>query len=125
VIIDLSSNDRRLDVFERKMSRMVTASLEAGVRPLLVLEPNSMQSNRGPIEQRHRLLREIAAATGVPCFDAEAFLDQRYDSGFLWWDHVHLTSWGQHLMAQGVYQALVKAGIVPPAPDEDSGRDAS
>jgi lysophospholipase L1-like esterase len=113
LIFDLASNDGRLDVFADRLTRMVTSSLRRGVTPVLVLEPNSPEVRRRPLQHRHAAARAIGAKHAVSVIDMQTYLDERYDEGFLWWDHVHLTSFGQRLMAAGVYSSLVELGIVP------------
>jgi lysophospholipase L1-like esterase len=120
LVINLSSNDRRVDVFIERVGRMITGSREAGVTPLLLLEPNSPEHYRGSVEERHAALRRLSERLSAPLVDMQSQLDGRYDEGFLWWDHVHLTSFGQRLMADAVYAALVDHGIVP-APVGGSG----
>ncbi len=117
LVIDLASNDGNVEVFVDRMTRMVTSTLRRGAVPVLLLEPNSPEVRRRTLPHRHAALRAIAAEQHVPLVDMQAYLDDRHDAGFLWWDHVHLTSFGQELMAEGVYAALVELGIVPqPAP---------
>lgn len=117
LVIDLASNEEPQRRFSDRVRRMVTRSLESGISPLLVLEPNTPEHIRPALRRRQAALRRIAEELGVPWVDMQAYLDERYDEGFLWWDHVHLTSFGQRLMAEGVYAALGEHGIVPPPAD--------
>jgi hypothetical protein len=47
-------------------------------------------------------VRNVAGEFDAPVFDLYSYLnsDDVYDSGFLWWDSVHLSSYGQDLAAQ-------------------------
>jgi len=114
LVINLASNDQRVDVLMQRVERMITRSRAAGAVPLVLLEPNSPEFYRGSIEQRHAASKRLCARLNAPLVDLQNHLDERYDAGFIWWDHVHLTSFGQRLMAEAVYSALIGHGVVPP-----------
>ena len=48
----------------------------------------------------HQIMRETAARFGIRTANLHKHLNsgERINSGFLWWDQVHLTSWGQSLL---------------------------
>ena len=41
----------------------------------------------------------MAADHEVPVIDLHGYLVERKDAGFIWWDFVHLTTFGQRLVA--------------------------
>jgi hypothetical protein len=49
----------------------------------------------------------VAQAASAPIVDMQAYLAQNEDRGFLWWDSVHLTSFGQRLFAERLLPELV------------------
>jgi lysophospholipase L1-like esterase len=53
-------------------------------------------------------MKTVAARFGIPLANLQSWLDAdgNRDSGFLWWDGVHLTSWGQALAADFIHQNL-------------------
>jgi lysophospholipase L1-like esterase len=78
---------------------MIRFARSKGVETLLVLAANEPLSVRARLDENHRAVREVGAAESVEAVDLHAFLEQRQDSGFLWWDQTHLTSYGQRLAA--------------------------
>ena len=78
---------------------------EAGVQPVLVLEANSIErlptdSQHGDLSVKHRILSDLAVMRGIPVFDIHEHLASHRNTGFLWWDFSHLTSFGQRLLAE-------------------------
>ena len=53
-------------------------------------------------------MRNISTQYHVPLLDLNGYLtsDGVYDSGFLWWDLVHLTSYGQELAAEFIAKGI-------------------
>ncbi len=54
----------------------------------------------------------IGGQYDVPVIDTQGLLARREDDGFLWWDQVHLTSFGHRLFAEHLVEALEQIGIV-------------
>ncbi len=69
---------------------------------LLCLEANSPEEPYLSLKAKHEAMR----GTGLPCLDLHAFL-ARQQGGILWWDKVHLTSYGQKLAARFLADELV------------------
>ncbi len=107
VIINLSNNDRKLDPFRKNMTELVAFSLEQGIQPVLVLEANSIEVGDRGLLIKHDVLRSLGNVRQIPVIDMHSHLLQFYDHGFLWWDVVHLTSFGQQLAAFKLYEELV------------------
>jgi lysophospholipase L1-like esterase len=108
VIINLGHNDRRGPAFGAALQGFVATNRARGIPTVFIPEPNA---SGGPIRSRlrrnHEIIREVARALDVPVIDAHAWLRQRRDSGFLWWDGIHLTSYGQRLLGEHVASELV------------------
>ncbi len=51
-------------------------------------------------------MRRVGEENNVTVVDMHAYLLEHYDEGFLWWDNVHLTDFGQELFAQKLYEEL-------------------
>ena len=58
-------------------------------------------------------MQTIAATNDVPVIPMHEYLGRNYTRGFLWWDHVHLTSYGHQLFAERLYQGLHEFELVP------------
>lgn len=118
VLINLSSNDRSSKgKFVPAIREMIDVARAGGATPVLIQEANQRQAVMPNLLHRHRQLAELGAELGVQVLDMQGFLEQREDDGFLWWDKVHLTSYGQELVAEwlaGELEELVRAS--PPNP---------
>lgn len=104
-LINLSNNDIDTAQFHANLDSIVTTLTEAGVRTVLLLEPNSPErritdSEHGDLAAKHRIVAALGAARGVPVIDLQRYLAQRNNTGLLWWDFVHLTSLGHRLVAE-------------------------
>lgn len=103
VVINLAYNDGDIDMYASNLQHMIKISVRAGIQPVFVLEANSM----GPVD-KHEVMRRIGIAHNVPIVDMHAYLTKKYDEGFLWWDEIHLTDFGQDLVAEKLYNELVQ-----------------
>ena len=107
VVINLSSNDRATrGKFAPAIRRMIATARAAGAIPVLVQEANQFQAAMPNLRTRHAELAEIGAELGVRVLDMQSYLETREDDGFLWWDKVHLTSYGQALVAERLADQL-------------------
>ncbi len=106
VVVLLANNDHDPAVLTANLSRLVEASRRAGIRVLFLLEPNTIEGAKSlaKLRRRHDAMRALGEELAVPVIDLQAWLSARHDQGFLWWDRVHLTSFGQELFAEGVLQ---------------------
>jgi lysophospholipase L1-like esterase len=126
VLVNLGNNDRDAKVLARELERIVLLAREAGIRVALLPEPNCIESRsesslRGLLE-RHAAMRALAAHLDVPVVEAHGPLVAERDGGFLWWDRVHLTSYGQERLARLLLAdraAWLDAGA---APKRDTGK---
>jgi lysophospholipase L1-like esterase len=103
VLVNLANNDRDAASLAREVERIVALNEQRGIRTVLIPEANSTESRserslRG-LEQKHAALRALAARHGLPVIETHAPLVAARDDGFLWWDRVHLTSYGQARLA--------------------------
>jgi lysophospholipase L1-like esterase len=53
-------------------------------------------------------MRKVSETYKIPCIDLDDYLAGKeiYDSGFLWWDYVHLTSYGHKTAAGFVAESI-------------------
>jgi lysophospholipase L1-like esterase len=109
VVINLSNNDNVYDEreFQRYLERFVKFDRKAGIKTVFVLEPNSIEHRY--LLPMHGPMMDVAAENNVPVLDLNDYLRQRYDSGFIWWDSVHMTSYGHKLAAEFLYEEIKKA----------------
>lgn len=119
VVVNLGSNDRgpRLKTLATNLTRMKELSESAGADFLMVLEPNIPEATKR-IRTCHAPMIELGQNLKIPVLDLHGFLTEppQLDGGFLWCDHVHLTSYGQTLagrfMAEGILEHFPLLGGV-------------
>jgi lysophospholipase L1-like esterase len=111
-VIDLSNNDDDPAKFRKSLEDFVRLDCENGIKTLFILEPNDPEAikNLAHTAINHQNMREVAARMNVPVVEMHQYLSSAevYDSGFLWWDFVHLTSYGQKLFADHLFPTLEK-----------------
>ncbi len=101
VVLNVGHNDRDPEALEAAVRRLVALNREKGIQTVLVPEANSVE-NRDSMKglaERHEILQRIAAEEALPLLETHDWLAARRDLGFLWWDRVHLTPFGQTLLA--------------------------
>jgi lysophospholipase L1-like esterase len=117
VVIDLSNNDIHPASLRENLGRMVDTLARAGIPAVLLLEPNSPERKptdtwHGDLGAKHDVVRAIGATRGIPVIDLQQYLRERNGTGFLWWDFVHLTDYGQRLVAEKL--AVELPGLLEP-----------
>jgi lysophospholipase L1-like esterase len=108
-VIDLGNNDKDPRAFEQGIERFLAYGREHGVRVVLVLEPNYDRHDNPALRANHALLRALGERYGVPVVDVHAEVARRAGEGFVWWDHVHPTSFGHALLAEILYPRLCES----------------
>jgi lysophospholipase L1-like esterase len=106
LLLNLGHNDKDPEVLVRWTRAMAQLAAERGIRTVVVPEANSVE-NRGslaPLLERHAALLALAGEMDLPVIDTHAWLAERRDDGFLWWDRVHLTPAGQVLLAERLFE---------------------
>ena len=133
VVVDLGHNDAANREFSGALEGFAGECRQRGTQLVLVLEPNSSEVGT-QIEERHALMRRVAGEQRIPVVDMHAYLAERRESGHLWWDRVHLTSYGQRLFGKQLARELEpylerrrasqrnEAPAARPAPTPGSGR---
>jgi len=102
-VVILSKNDKDEKVFSKNLQNFIDLNRSLNIRTIFVLEANSI----GPLPL-HKAMRAIGEKNGITVVDLHGWLIQNYDQGFLWWDGVHLTNFGQQLAAECLFDALRK-----------------
>lgn len=115
-IVNAGYNDRRTEpeVWQRSLRALIAAAEEAGIQLVLIPEATSVVRPWPALERMHRSVRQTGARAGLPVIEMQSHLRQRADDGFLWWDWVHLTSFGQRVFAERLVDELVRLGLVQP-----------
>ncbi len=111
-VINLSNNDKgNLDKLETSLQEFIDLIESSGGQVLLVEEPNSPQF-QSKIEKGHDVVRKVGQRNQTAILPLHAQLRELDDTGRLWHDVVHLTSYGQDLAASHISEALTRMGKV-------------
>jgi len=112
VVINLSFNDRDSpETFFDAMTEFLDFNKAVGMQTILLEEANSLETDlRKGLLANHQVLRRLGRKYRVPVLPLHDFLSAsaRLGNGTLWWDHVHLTSYGQELTAAWLAPQLLK-----------------
>lgn len=106
VIVDLGNNDKNWRRFEAALDELIALGRRHGFEVVLVQEPNSIERREPGLRFRHQAMERLGERRGVPVVAMHRHLAARADDGFLWWDKVHLTPYGNRLFAEHLYDRL-------------------
>jgi lysophospholipase L1-like esterase len=109
VLVNLGNNDRDPERLARELERIAEIARQAGSRVAFIPEPNCTESRsekslRGLLT-KHAAMRAVATRLAIPVVEVHGPLAAERDGGFLWWDRVHLTSYGQERLAKHLLEA--------------------
>jgi len=78
------------------------------ISTVMILEPNSPETET-TIKEKHQIMRSLGERDNVPIIDLQAYLSDPSvnQSGALWWDFVHLTSYGHSTVAKWLSPQLL------------------
>jgi hypothetical protein len=110
VVINLSNNDPST-AFEIGISGFLKATQSTKIKAVFVEEANCAESSsKTNLLTNHQILRALARQHDVPIFSLHDFLGQWdiLESGSIWHDFVHLTSYGQTLTADWLVPRLLR-----------------
>ena len=93
VVVNLSHNDVDHKILSESLRGFIASSREHGAETVLVVEPTAREAET----RTRQAVKRVGEEEGVPVLDLHAHMnsDGVRDSGFLWWDVVHMTSLGQ------------------------------
>jgi lysophospholipase L1-like esterase len=105
VIINFSSNDTDPEIFQAALQEFVDTNKKNNIKTVFILEANSTEVRPSDLPL-HALMREVGARNNILTIDLHAFIKDQTFKGILWWDYVHLTSFGQHLAGEYLFKQL-------------------
>jgi lysophospholipase L1-like esterase len=97
LVINLATNDKDNPKFENNLRQLITLN-QRDSKTMLVLEANSMELEPGEIKN-HIIMKRLGKEFQIPVIDLHTYLKTKNDTGIIWWDNVHLTTYGQMLAA--------------------------
>jgi lysophospholipase L1-like esterase len=101
LVVDLSNNDPNPKVLVANLRALTEEVRRGGGRIAFVLEANTIEKELRWLLRMHEALAGLGDELDVPVWDLHGYLAgaEVYDSGRLWWDNVHLSSYGHALTA--------------------------
>ena len=107
VVINLSNNDAYQQDFGKNLQEFVDINKEKNIETIFFLEANSPEKSPSELIGHH-IMREVAQKNNIKYFDIHSYLMDNIQSGIIWWDQVHMTSYGHKLVADFFYDAFLK-----------------
>jgi lysophospholipase L1-like esterase len=115
LVINLSNNDLKPDTLTANLRTLAYQTRAAGGRVVFLLEPNAAEADHRSLEKKHSAIRRLGQELRVPVWNLYGYIssDPVYDSGMMWWDKVHLTSYGHGVVAEWLAPqmlAMIRSG---------------
>lgn len=101
-ILNMSQNDRGNPSFKDDVYRLVQHIKKMGKKMILLKEANAVSEPSNTPMLEHVLLDLIGGEFGVPVFDPHTLIAEHRNQGILWWDYVHMTSYGQKVVGDAL-----------------------
>jgi lysophospholipase L1-like esterase len=107
LILNLSNND--VNKSESFKSNLIKFSIlnQPDIKTVFVLEANSIEVP-SIIIQNHEIMKQLGSELHIPVIDLHNYLITKYDTGIIWWDFVHMTTYGHRLTAKLLSENILK-----------------
>src|SRR5262245_56699121 len=102
LLTNLSTNDAKIDTLTANLRTLAHLARAAGARVVFLLEPNAAETDHRGLREKHSAIQRLGQELHVPVWNLDGYMssDPIYDSGIMWWDKVHLTSYGHGVVAE-------------------------
>ena len=102
LVINLSTNDGKSHTLTANLRTLAHLARAAGGRVVFLLEPNAAEVDHRGLQEKHSAIQRLGQELRVPVWNLDGYMssDPVYDSGIMWWDKVHLTSYGHDVVAE-------------------------
>ena len=115
LVINLSNNDGKIDTLTANLRTLAHLARAAGGRVVFLLEPNAAEVDHRGLQEKHSAIQRLGQELRVPVWNLDGYMssDPVYDSGMMWWDKVHLTSYGHGVVAEWLAPqmlAMIRSG---------------
>jgi lysophospholipase L1-like esterase len=114
VVVNLSYNDNFEDEtyskFKENIQTFIDLNKAINTGIVLIPEPSNPYHQDEILNERVKktryLMESIGKANQVPVIKMQPFIEEHFDDGFLFWDVVHLTDFGQKLFAEELLRQI-------------------
>jgi lysophospholipase L1-like esterase len=102
LLINLSNNDAKTDTLTANLPTLTHLARAAGGQVVFLLEPNAAEVDHRGLQEKHSAIQRLGQELRVPVWNLDGYMssDPVYDSGMMWWDKIHLTSYGHGVVAE-------------------------
>lgn len=97
-VMNVSNNDFDTTLFSKNLKTFIAFNQFRGIVSLLVEEPNYTESRE--LALKHNIMKRIAIYGNVKSVSMQLTMESNQENGFLWWDAVHMTNYGQAIFAE-------------------------
>ncbi len=113
-ILNAGYNDRSTSTadWKRELRELIAAARSADIRLVVIPEASSVVHPWPALDRVHKATRQVARRARLPVIEMHSHLQEHADDGFLWWDWVHLTSYGQQLFAEHLADQLIARKLI-------------
>jgi lysophospholipase L1-like esterase len=98
-VIDVSNNDNDTSVFRKNLQGFAAYNRQNGIATLFIEEPNDGVTRPS---NKHMIMRAVAQEYHLSAIEMQSYLERNYENGFIWWDGIHLSDYGQILFANRI-----------------------
>jgi lysophospholipase L1-like esterase len=98
-VIDVSNNDNDTSVFRKNLQGFAAYNRQHGIATLFIEEPNDGVTRPS---DKHMIMRAVAQEYHISAIEMQSCLERNYQNGFIWWDGIHLSDYGQILFANRI-----------------------
>ncbi len=107
LVVNLSNMDQDGKILTRSLELFISLNRARGIKTVLSLEPSMTYDEE--LKKKHAVVRAVAAKHRLTVIESQAHLASKRGDGFLWWDGVHLSDYGQQLLSVRMVQGIKKA----------------
>ncbi len=103
-VIILSNNDKKnVEQFRTNLRKFADINKSLSIKTVFVLEASSPEYPNDELASAHIAMEQVGNENGILTLDAHAHLKAKQNEGILWWDYIHLTAFGQDLLARYIH----------------------
>jgi lysophospholipase L1-like esterase len=103
-VVNISLNDAGNPRFRSNLEEIIRLNRAAGIRTLFIPEP--LERFQKEHAHNQQMMKEVALQSGIQVAELSAALQKHQDEGFLFWDLVHLTDFGQLIFARALVEGF-------------------
>jgi lysophospholipase L1-like esterase len=104
VIINMCINDTSdLVAYEKNLKVFIPELKKMGVQVIISAEP-FYDENQTISRHNHEVVQKVSVDTNIPFINEQDYLFSKLNSGYLWWDVVHMSDYGQQLFGTALFE---------------------